>query len=253
MTTETEIHSGLVVAEFVLAAITFIALRFVVAPYGRHERPGWGPTIPARLGWVVMEAPSSVGFIWLWSVGAHAGALVPSVLLGMWSLHYVHRTFIFPFRMKMGGKRMPFMVVGIAVVFNVLNTYVNARWISHLGSYEDAWLTSVPMCVGAAVFAVGMVINLRADTYLASLRKSPGDSYVLPKGGLFDLVVQPNYLGELLEWVGWAIATWSWAGAAFAVYTFANLAPRARDNRAWYQARFKDFPERRRAMIPWLW
>ena len=252
MTTEAEIHSALVVAEFALAAITFIALRFVVAPYGRHERPGWGPTIPARLGWIVMEAPSAVGFLWLFSRGAHAGALVPLVLMSMWAAHYLHRTFIFPFRMKMGGKRMPCMLVGIAVVFNVLNSYINARWISHLGSYEDAWLMSAPMVVGVLVFAVGMVINLRADTYLAGLRKDSDGGYVLPKGGLFEYVVQPNYFGELLEWIGWAIATWSWAGAAFAVYTFANLAPRARDNRAWYQARFKDFPARRRAMIPWV-
>ena len=101
--TEPEIHSALVVAEFVLAAITFVALRFVVAPYGRHERPGWGPTVPARLGWVVMEAPSAVGFLWLYSLGTHSEALAPMVLMSMWAAHYLHRTFIFPFRMKMGG------------------------------------------------------------------------------------------------------------------------------------------------------
>ncbi|MGB1701253.1 MAG: 3-oxo-5-alpha-steroid 4-dehydrogenase, partial [Nannocystaceae bacterium] len=145
------------------------------------------------------------------------------------------------------------MVVGIAVVFNLLNSCINARWISHLGRYDDAWLMSVPMIVGVTVFVVGMAINLHADTYLASLRTRSQGGYVLPKGGLFEYVVQPNYLGELLEWIGWAIATWSWAGAAFAAYTFANLAPRARDNRSWYQSRFEDFPARRRAMIPWLW
>jgi hypothetical protein len=40
----------------------------------------------------------------------------------------------------------------------------------------------------------------------------------------------PNYLGEILEWIGWAIATWSLAGWVFAIWTMANLAPRAFTN-----------------------
>jgi len=51
-----------VVGWLVVAALTFTALLFVSAPYGRHIRSGWGPTIGNRAGWVVMEAPAALAF-----------------------------------------------------------------------------------------------------------------------------------------------------------------------------------------------
>ena len=38
-----------------------------------------------------------------------------------------------------------------------------------------------------------------------------------------ELYLSANYFGELLEWTGFAVASWSWAGAVFAWWTFANL------------------------------
>jgi protein-S-isoprenylcysteine O-methyltransferase Ste14 len=75
---------------------------------------------------------------------------------------------------------------------------------------------------------------------------------VIPRGGLFRWVSAPNYLGEMMEWVGFAIATWSLAGAAFAVWTIANLLPRAVSNHRWYRSKFADYPPERRALIPWI-
>ena len=48
------------------------------------------------------------------------------------------------------------------------------------------------------------------------------------------------------------MATWSLAGVAFAVYTVANLAPRAVTHHRWYRQQFPDYPEQRRALIPYL-
>jgi 3-oxo-5-alpha-steroid 4-dehydrogenase 1 len=56
----------------------------------------------------------------------------------------------------------------------------------------------------------------------------------------------------MIEWTGWAIATWSTAGLAFAVYTAANLGPRALRHHAWYRERFADDPRERKALIPYL-
>ena len=83
--------------------------------------------------------------------------------------------------------------------------------------------------------------------------RQPGETgYKIPRGGTYRWVSCPNYLGEMLQWLGWAIASWSLAGAAFAVFTLANLLPRAIAVHRWYKDEFPDYPPARRAVIPYL-
>ncbi len=238
----------LVAAQFVLALFTVAGLAFITAPYGRFARSGWGPTIPARAGWVGMEAVSPIVFLVVFLTGEHRAATVPLAFLLLWQLHYVQRAFVYPFLMR-GGRRMPVLVALLAVCFNLLNAYINARWVSSLGDYPTSWLTDPRFLLGVLVFLVGYWMNLSADRTLRRLRP-PGDStYRIPHGGMYRWVSCPNYLGEILEWCGWAVATWSLPGLAFAAYTTANLGPRAITNHRWYRENFPDYPERRRALI----
>jgi protein-S-isoprenylcysteine O-methyltransferase Ste14 len=250
--TELDLHTRLVLAMFGLAVLTIAVLLVLPAPYGRHRRGGWGPTIPARVGWFVMELPAVALFALIYFAGRYRFELPALFLLGLWQLHYVHRVFVFPFRMRSKGKSMPLVVVLAALAFNVLNAWINARWISHLAGYSDDWLSDPRLSAGAALFLAGFVINVRADSKLFRLR-APGESgYKIPRGGLYEFVCCPNYLGEILEWFGWALASWSLAGLAFAVYTVANLLPRALAHRRWYRKTFPDYPANRRALIPFL-
>jgi hypothetical protein len=59
---EITIYNSLLIAWFAAAAITFITLFFIVAPYGRHARKGWGYSIKNKMAWVIMEAPSPIVF-----------------------------------------------------------------------------------------------------------------------------------------------------------------------------------------------
>jgi protein-S-isoprenylcysteine O-methyltransferase Ste14 len=70
---------------------------------------------------------------------------------------------------------------------------------------------------------------------------------------LYRWISCPNYLGEIVEWSGWALATWSLPGLAFAVWTAANLAPRAHSHHLWYREHFEDYPPQRKALLPGLW
>lgn len=243
----------LVVSWLVVAAGVFVALFFVTAPYGRHVRGGWGPMLPNRLGWLLMEAPASLVFALGFVLGAPCTDPVAWVFLGMWELHYVYRAFVYPFTLRDGGKRMPLSVVAMAVVFNGVNASLNSLWLFDLsGGYGVSWLADPRFLLGLALFLAGMTVNRRADACLRALRAS-GDGYLIPQGGLFRWVSSPNYLGEIVEWAGWALATWSLPGLAFACWTAANLVPRARANHRWYRERFPDYPPRRTALIPGIW
>ena len=56
----------------------------------------------------------------------------------------------------------------------------------------------------------------------------------MPHGGVFTYVSCANYLGELVQWGGWALATWSYAGLLWWLFALSTFVPRARDTHAWY-------------------
>ncbi|MDP2273634.1 MAG: DUF1295 domain-containing protein [Archangium sp.] len=228
------------------AAVVFPVLFFITAPYGRHERPGWGPTLPAKLSWVVMESVSFFVFAALWVMNPQWGTPVVMLLGAAWLLHYGQRTFVFSLLMRDEAKRQPLLTMSMAMVFNVFNAGGNALALTDRA-------IDLPLVAGLLLFFVGMGVNLHADHVLRTLRKPGETGYKIPHGGLYGLVSSPNYLGEILEWVGFAIAAQTLAGWAFAAFTFANLAPRALSNHRWYRQKFGDYPSRRRALIPFLW
>jgi hypothetical protein len=78
--------------------------------------------------------------------------------------------------------------------------------------------------------------------------------YHIPRGGLFEFVSAANYTAEILEWSGYALAAWRLPAAAFAWFTFCNLAPRGLAHHQWYLQKFKEqYPRKRKAVIPFIW
>jgi len=239
-------------AVIAIAALIFVLLLVIDAPYGRHVSDRWGPTLPAKLGWVLMELPSPIAMLAVYLAGPHAGEPLPLFFLALFQIHYVNRAVIQPLRTKGSGRRTTLFIVVCAFIFNSLNGALIGYAIAHMGPYTVSWLTDRRFLVGVALFFAGAVINVHSDAVLHRLRK-PGESgYWVPHGGLYRWVTCPNYLGEIIEWAGFALATWSLAGLAFALFTFANLAPRARANHRWYRERFEAYPSERRALLPWV-
>ena len=144
------------------------------------------------------------------------------------------------------------MVAVMAFAFQMMNSYINARWLSEFSSYTEAWISDPRFIIGIGIFVLGFVINIHADTVLINLRKPGETGYKIPMGGMYRFVTCPNYLGESLAWVGFAIASWSLPGLAFALYPASNVGPRAFSNHRWYKEKFPDYPKERRALIPFI-
>lgn len=237
----------------ILALPVFLSLLFIKAPYGRHVRKGWGPMLDNRLGWFIMELPAVLVFGAILIVYANLNVTALMLLL-LWQLHYCHRVFIYPWTLKKHGK-MPWLILVMALIFNTTNGYLNAWSIaSQAEKYSDQWLSSPQFIIGVLVFFAGMMLNKLSDRILARLGRAKGEqgAYQVPYGLAYRWVSCPNYLGEIIQWIGWAIASWSLAGWVFAIWTMANLVPRALAHHRWYREKFEGYPLKRRALIPFL-
>ena len=136
------------------------------------------------------------------------------------------------------------------MIFNTANAFIQGIWIFFLSPdtlYTPEWLLSPQFIIGTIIFLIGFIINIQSDQIIRNLRE-PGDTaFYIPKGGLFKYVTSANYFGEFTEWVGWAVLTLSLPGLVFAIWTFANLGPRAHSLRKWYRGTFGDeFPKERK-------
>ena len=239
-----------------IAIFVFVALQFFEAGYGYLFDRRYGPPVPNKIGWVLMESPVFVAMAALWSISERQWDVVPLVLFTLFQLHYFQRSFIFPLLMR-GNSKMPLGIVLMGITFNTLNALMQGGWIFFLapdGYYAD-WFSKPFIYIGVVVFFAGMFINWQADYIIRHLRQ-PGDSkHYIPKGGMLRFVSSANYFGELVEWTGFAIASWSWAGAGFVLWTFANLAPRSASLYKRYEKEFgEEFTSlKRKRIIPFIY
>ncbi|MGB5318230.1 DUF1295 domain-containing protein [Eudoraea sp.] len=236
-----------------IALITFLALVIfdIRAPYGRHTSEKWGMMVSNRWGWFWMELPAFLLFPILVFIGPREKDWLTWLLVGLWTLHYFNRTFVFPFRLKTSGKKMPLTIVFSAIFFNGINGFLNGYYLGYLAPEDQTGIT-LNIVIGLLLFFGGMYINNRTDSRLISLRKEK-QGYSIPQGWLFKWISCPNHFGEIIEWIGFAVVAWNLPALTFAVWTFCNLVPRALNHHAWYHENFKEYPTKRKAVIPGLW
>jgi hypothetical protein len=235
----------------VIPILIFPFLLKIRAPYGRHASSGWGPMIDNHWAWFWMEVPALLTFPLLAIFGPEEKDALSWILIGLWGIHYINRVLIFPFRLKTKGKKMPLLIALSAVFFNLMNGFVNGYYIGYVQG-KSGLVLNLFVFTGVALFFIGFVINQTADSKLIALRKE-GMGYQIPREWLFDYISCPNHFGEIIEWVGFAIAARSLPALSFAIWTFCNLAPRANNHHSWYLEKFPDYPKKRKIVLPGVW
>ncbi|KAI3809302.1 hypothetical protein L1987_25273 [Smallanthus sonchifolius] len=107
--------------------------------------------------------------------------------------------------------------------------------------------------VGATLFLVGIVGNFYHHWILSSLREKGDRQYKIPTGGLFDLVICPHYLFEILEFIGVSCISQTMYSVCFTFGTICYLMGRSLATREWYVLKFGEkFNKDVKALIPYI-
>ncbi|KAL7852354.1 hypothetical protein SRHO_G00181390 [Serrasalmus rhombeus] len=238
---------GLIIAGF----LYFLHQMTTHVPYGRYVEPhSPGVMVPAKAAWLIQELPSFLVPMLLVLTTESLSDLGRSLLLCTFVLHYFQRTFIYALLTK--GRPTPLHIMVSAVVFCAVNGFLHGHSMLHCVQYEADWHTDIRFIAGLLLFFSGMAINIHSDHILRNLRKPGEVVYKIPKGGMFELVSGANFFGEILEWCGYAMASWSLPAFSFAFFTVCSIGPRAYHHHRYYLEKFDDYPKSRKAVIPFI-
>ena len=218
-------------------------------PVGRLGTSGFGTEMNARLGWFIYELPALLTYPVIYLVvGNHH--LIGDVVLALWLLHYGHRGLIWCWLVPKRDGRVSMSLLMSSISFNLINGGLIGWYMAYVAAYPEQWLLDPRAIVGILLFVLGAKVNIWSDYRMRRLRMESTDRSVVPSGGPFNYVCCPNLAGEIIEWIGFALLTWSLPGLAFALWTIANLVPRALWRRDWYRENFDTFPKARAALVP---
>jgi hypothetical protein len=237
------------------AAVTALQLAGVVAmstsrdqlPYSKFA--GSAGDIGSRTGMAIIYVLGLVLSLGQLMVACREPVCPRLVLVGtMLTAHYLKRELEVLYVHKYSGK------INLATSCMISVSYgLAAIGIMHY-TERQLELGRAAIC-GAVVFGIGAVGNAWHHWLLSRLRAKGGGAYVVPQGGLFDLVTCPHYLMELVAWLGIAISSRSLFAFLNWVSMTGYLAGRARSTTEWYVAKFGDgYPAaRRKHLVPFVY
>ena len=234
---------------FGVLTFAYLIISKIRTPYGRHSSKGWGFMINNTWAWFWMEFPALVVMPVLSLIGPNELNPFSILLVSIWFIHYFNRVIVFPLRIKTKGKKMPISIALSAFFFNIFNGFFNGYYVGFI--MDQGSIYNYNVLIGIIIFICGMMINISSDNTLISLRKN-SEGYKIPHGNFFNFVSCPNYMGEIIEWIGFSVIAISLPALSFTLWTFFNLVPRALNHHDWYLENFDNYPKKRKAVIPYI-
>lgn len=130
--------------------------------------------------------------------------------------------------------------------------------ILHSGVTRETNMSPLLLTSGSLIFALGSYIQYSSHITLAQARqlsrKQKSGEYCLPTGGFFTYVSCPNYLGEIIIYLGFAIvSSFDINFMSLLAFVTALHLQTAYTSHEWYKYHFAtSFPSTRRALIPFI-
>ena len=246
-------HIGLVIFCFIIAIVTFIVQLFKAIPYGKHDNKQGQCMVNQRIAFAVSQISTGiVVFSVTYFLQKNFNRIPNIIMFCLFIIHYINRGIIDAIANRHNQRNVRLWIPVVATITTVFFHFTNAQFIGE-AFYCVGYFYDPRFLLGLIFFITGFVVNRVADAQLICLRKNYKDSeYKVPMGCCFCCISAPNYLGEIIEWFGWMLMTWSLSGFVWLLFVIATHVPRARQNHIWYEKEFDDYPKRRKALVPLL-
>ncbi|PHH90603.1 hypothetical protein CDD83_3162 [Cordyceps sp. RAO-2017] len=207
------------------------------------------------LGPILIHAGAVAARPWLFA-GAADAPMSPTQWLSFAMIvgHFVKRELETLFVHRFSASTMPaFNLVKNSAFYWALSGLLCA--CSIYGPRSRAAAARLPAldALGAALFLFGEAGNALVHLYLASLRSAGGTERRIPAGYGFSLVTSPNYMYEILSWLGVILVSRDWAVALFIAIGAAQMYVWACGKERAYRKEFGDkYKKKRYVILPGL-
>ncbi|KAK7735221.1 Very-long-chain enoyl-CoA reductase [Cytospora paraplurivora] len=180
--------------------------------------------------------------------------LVQTIVLYMFLAHFTKRELETAFLHKFSASTMPaFNIFRNSFFYWFFAGLLSAYFIYSPNSLAARTALGPLDYVGIALFLTGETCNFIVHKHLAGLRKPGGTEKGIPSCIGSSLVTSPNYMFEVIAWVGVILFSREWAVFVFICVGTTYMAEWSRDKEKALRATFGDkYKNKRYTMLPGL-
>ncbi|KAF4343680.1 enoyl reductase [Fusarium beomiforme] len=172
------------------------------------------------------------------------------ITFAMIMLHFLKREYETLFVHKFSANTMPWKnIFKNSFFYWAFSGALCAYCIYHPSSLAAKADTPAIDAVGVALYCFSEFMNALVHQYLSSLRSTGGTERKIPVGYGFGIVTCPNYLYEVLAWIGVIIVSRDWSVALFISIGAAQMISWAKGKERAYRKEFGDRYKKKRYVI----
>jgi very-long-chain enoyl-CoA reductase len=171
--------------------------------------------------------------------------MIQLVVFATVAIHFTKRVLETLFLHKYSGP------IGIFTTFMIAGFYSLCAYLIGYLNRQPVPSADIWFYIGVVLFIVGILGNFIHHKILADLRKNTLD-YIIPSSGLFNFIVCPHYLFEIVSWLGIFLVSRHLASLLVIIFIIGYLTARSIRTLKWYQEKFSEFPAARKAILPFI-